>query len=128
MNSTKNVNKNWSKQCGQFTFKNPTKKDDFGCIIVSVYYNDEFIGVISCVKLNNVEYKNSYYISIYDFDINITTSTSVGIIKCLGLVNGLPEKILKVEFNTRKSDLVKKRKVLIEKHQPLEKLFIYLFD
>ena len=120
---TTSPKKKWLKQCGDFVFKNPRKKE-WGSIIVSVYYKNERIGIISCV---NQKEKDSYFLSIYNFAIiKQSYGTAIGTVHCSGLVKQLPKTIVKVKFNANLSILVSTRKVLVEKYQSLEKRFGYL--
>lgn len=108
-NKKNKIKKQWSKQCGHFTFK----KIRFGTnnnIKIGAFYKGEEFGYLSVL----VNKKNDYSCEIYDF----TGHIFLGLAHCSGALHQLPKKIEYVALNgDSPSDILcPERKTLTEKH------------
>lgn len=105
---------NWLKQVGYFLFKHPVSQKS-GSVLIDVYFKNEYVGVVSCVR-KNVNKNTAYYLGIYDFSkTDIKIGTTIGVIECYGMAHGLPKTITKAEMNGYYTILVSQRRVLVEK-------------
>jgi len=108
-NKKNKIKKQWSKQCGDFTFK----KIHFGPngnIRIGVFFKDEEFGFLNCIASKS---SDSYSCNIYGFDAHVY----LGKAQCYGNIHQLPKKIDSVILNgeMQLSVLCPERKVIIEK-------------
>lgn len=109
----KNKPKNkWQKQCGDFVFKNVFYSANGNCL-VDVYFKEELIGVMYCIK--HLGIKSSYTFDIYDSS-DLKPHKKAGIVHCLGMSHGLPKQITYVSLGAFNSILNLERNVIIEKY------------
>lgn len=109
--------KKWSKQIGNFLFKRAVFIAS-NITEIDVYFKDELIGIMA-LGINRKPARH-YQLEIYDRFNGKLFSDVIGTVTCSGLIHGLPKSILKVDLKGNLSILSVNRKVLIEKHKPME--------
>ena len=123
-NKKNKVKKKWSKQCGDFTFKNVHFGPSGQVPRISVFFKDEEFGFLNCTngKMN----KDSYSCNIFDFSGHFY----LGKAECSGIIHQLPKKIEFVILHgeTDISVLCPTRRVMTEKIIILDTKFLKIYQ